>query len=252
MPTNYFDPQLMKRRSLLRSEFREEDIFDQALNIAQPPLYKVGDYTAVYSLCKEKTTSDKGFYSILADRKSTRSFDASAGLSLLELSTLLHYTQGIKQIRGNAFASFRHVPSSGARHPFETYVVIRACEHLPKGIYHYNAMTHQIGHLCEVEDYEALMARLIPMQKFAKKSDVLLIWTIVPFRGEWRYYGDLTYKSMMIDAGHVCQNLYLVADELGLGTCAIANYDQIEVDRVLDLDTQDEFAFYMACVGRKK
>ncbi len=68
-------------------------------------------------------------------------------------------------------------------------------------------------------------------------------------RMEWRY--DLAaHKVIAIDAGHVCQNLYLACTSLGLGTCAIAAYHQEACDELLGVDGEEEFTIYLAPVGR--
>jgi SagB-type dehydrogenase family enzyme len=68
---------------------------------------------------------------------------------------------------------------------------------------------------------------------------------------EWRY--DIAaHKVIAIDAGHVCQNLYLACEAIGAGTCAMAAYDQEGMDKLLRIDGHDEFTIYIASVGRKR
>jgi Nitroreductase family. len=67
---------------------------------------------------------------------------------------------------------------------------------------------------------------------------------------EWRY-GLASYKVIAIEAGHVCQNLYLACEAIGAGICAIAAYDQEKMDELLKVDEQDEIAVYIASVGKK-
>ena len=86
-------------------------------------------------------------------------------------------------------------------------------------------------------------------QKFAGKAAVNFIWTAMPYRTEWRY-DSRAHKVMLIDAGHICQNLYLASEALGLGACAIAAYDQELMDKLSQVDGNDEFVVYMAPVGR--
>lgn len=62
----------------------------------------------------------------------------------------------------------------------------------------------------------------------------------VPERTEWRY-AETSYKVIALDAGHVCQNLYLACEAIGTGTCAIADYNQTLVDELLGVDGYDEF-----------
>ena len=76
-----------------------------------------------------------------------------------------------------------------------------------------------------------------------------MISTAVPRRMEWRY--DLAaHKVIAIDASHVCQNLYLACEAIAAGTCATAAYDQTLMDRPLRTDAVEEFAVYLAPVGK--
>ena len=87
-------------------------------------------------------------------------------------------------------------------------------------------------------------------QAFVARAAVTFLWTAIPARMEWRY--DLAaHKVIALDAGHVCQNLYLACESLGLGTCAIAAYDQEACDRLLGVDGEEEFTLYIAPVGRR-
>jgi hypothetical protein len=51
-------------------------------------------------------------------------------------------------------------------------------------------------------------------------------------------------KVIALDAGHVCQKLYLA--------CAVAAYDQQAMDHILKVDGKDEFTIYLASVGKRK
>jgi SagB-type dehydrogenase family enzyme len=77
----------------------------------------------------------------------------------------------------------------------------------------------------------------------------------MPYRSEWRYSLE-AQKYALLDAGHVCQNLYLACEAIGCGTCAIGAYDQKLADELLDLssepsyDKDNEFVVYAAAVGK--
>jgi SagB-type dehydrogenase family enzyme len=79
---------------------------------------------------------------------------------------------------------------------------------------------------------------------------VVFVWTTIPYRMEWRY-GIAAHKVIALDAGHVCQNLYLACEAVRAGTCAIAAYDQQAMDSLLGVDGVEEFTIYLASVGRK-
>lgn len=55
---------------------------------------------------------------------------------------------------------------------------------------------------------------------------------------------------MLLDAGHLCQNLYIACEALDLVTCAIAAYDQRLVDDLCQLDGENEFIIYLAPVAK--
>jgi len=86
-------------------------------------------------------------------------------------------------------------------------------------------------------------------QTFTGRAAVTFIWTAIPYRMEWRYE-IAAHKVVAIDAGHVCQNLYLACEAIGAGTCAIAAYHQELMDRLLRVDGEDEFTIYLAPVGK--
>ena len=73
--------------------------------------------------------------------------------------------------------------------------------------------------------------------------------TQVPERTEWRY-AEASYKVIALDAGHVCQNLYLACEAIDAGTCAIAAYNQTLADELLGVDGTNEFTVYIAPVGK--
>jgi SagB-type dehydrogenase family enzyme len=66
---------------------------------------------------------------------------------------------------------------------------------------------------------------------------------------EWRY-GLAAHKVILLDAGHVCQNLYLACEAIEAGTCAVAAYNQELMDKLLRIDGKDEFAIYLAVIGK--
>ncbi|MFW6299092.1 MAG: nitroreductase family protein, partial [Bacillota bacterium] len=58
------------------------------------------------------------------------------------------------------------------------------------------------------------------------------------------------YRYIFLDAGHVAQNLYLVAEQIGCGVCAIAAYDDDRLNTLLGLDGEAQFVAYVASLGK--
>lgn len=223
---------------------------DQELNLPQPPLEKgnitdniVKLDTDFLSVIKKNSIVD-----IIQNRKSVRSY-SEKNLSFTELSFLLWATQGVKSIKGNNYATIRTVPSGGARHPFETYLIVDKVDNLKKGIYHYISISHSIEYIGQIEDFNNTVSEIMCDQKFAGRCAVVFLWSVVPYRAEWRYSTG-AHKTILIDVGHVCQNLYIACEAIGCGTCAIASYEQAKSDKILNLDGDREFTIYAATVGK--
>ena len=180
-------------------------------------------------------------------RQSIRQY-SPAPLILSELSALLWATQGVRRILSAATA-LRTVPSAGARHAFETYLAVDHVESLENGLYRYLPFDGQLVQIELDPKIGSKAASACMDQNFVAQAAVTFFWTVIPDRTEWRY--DLAaHKVIALDAGHVCQNLYLACEGIGAGTCAIAAYDQDGCDRLLGIDGEDEFTLYIAPVGK--
>jgi SagB-type dehydrogenase family enzyme len=170
-------------------------------------------------------------------------------LSLEELSYLLWAAQGVHEVWREGVAVRRTVPSAGARHPFETYVVINRVQDVEAGLYRYLSMEHKLCQLYTDPMLANRTAAACHRQGFVSRSAVTFIWTALPYRTEWRY-ALMAPKLVNLDAGHMCQNLYLAATSINAGVCAIAAYNQKEMDMLLGVDGEEEFAIYVAPVGK--
>ncbi|MBD3372167.1 MAG: SagB/ThcOx family dehydrogenase [Candidatus Coatesbacteria bacterium] len=181
---------------------------------------------------------------VIAQRRSRRRF-TDESLTLEELSFLLWSTQGLKRVVKGW--SFRTVPSAGSRHPFETYLLVERVDGLEKGLYRFLPKPHALISLPAAAGLRRRSVVALVGQDF--NPAVTFYWTALPYRTEWRY-SVVSHKVIAIDAGHLCQNLYLAAESLGCGTCAIGAYDQAKADELVGADGTDEFVVYAAPVGR--
>ncbi|RLD00561.1 MAG: hypothetical protein DRI46_07180 [Chloroflexi bacterium] len=243
-----------QNRQFMKSEFAESvhKVSDQAKKVPYPPLQKpvpAGSLPLIDLPDPQGTPLKKpDLTTLLKDRQSWRKFTAES-LSLEELSYLLFASQGLLAVIGDGYASRRTVPSAGARHPYETYLAVNRVEGLSPGTYRYLPLSHQLLPLEETDKLPGLLTAANLGQKFVGKAAVTFSWSCIPYRAEWRYM-DHSHKNMLLDAGHICQNLYLAATALGLGTCAVGAYDQAAMDAIFELDGEDEYTVYLAPVGK--
>lgn len=183
----------------------------------------------------------------IEDRRSIREY-SDEPLTLEELSYLLWCTQGIKKTL-HAGTTLRTVPSAGARHAFETYLLINNVDDLKSGLYRYLAVEHRLLVIDVESDVAERLTKAALGQPIVATSAVTFIWCAVPFRMTWRY-NERGYRYLFLDAGHVCQNLYLAAQAVDCGTCAIAAFLDDDINTLLSLDGKSQFTIYMASVGK--
>jgi len=225
---------------------------DQNRGVPAPPIEKPfkKEDTRIQLPSSDQWPADikkKDFFSVISNRKSRRRF-TSESLRIEELAFLLWSTQGIRQNAGMNPA-FRTVPSAGARHSFETYLLIKCVEGVQKGLYRYLPIKNELLFITDIKDMEEHLTSACFGQRFIATGAVTFVWTTIPYRMEWRY-SLAAHRVILIDVGHVCQNLYLACEAINAGTCAVAAYDQEGVDELLGLDGKDEFAIYLAPVGK--
>ena len=244
---------LTQYRDFLKTTVRERIDFSQtaqSLGAAVPPIEKPCAAGAKrLDLPKPDRSRFKAtcLFDAIAARRSRRAYTGES-ISLGELGFLAWATQGLrgKLTDGRAY---RTVPSAGCRHALETYLLALNVEGLEPAIYRYLPSSHQVVLERNVEGLGSKIAEAAAGQSFLAEASVVFVWTAVPYRMEWRY-GLAAHKAIALDAGHVCQNLYLACEAIGAGTCAIGAYDQEAADAVLGLDGAEEFVIYMAPVGR--
>lgn len=222
---------------------------DQDLKRPQPPLVKAPMTDEKIPLPRdfEGLAMKNDAVSLIRDRRSARVY-TQEDMSLSQLSFLLWATQGVKGLCGKAYATIRNVPCGGARHEFETYLLIRRVAGLQPGAYHYLPMEHALEYLHPVENLEDVISDTLCEQSWAAKANVVFYWSMVAYRAEWRY-GIYAHRIALIDVGHVGQNLYLGCTALGLGTCGIGAFSHDLCSQVFGLDGEEEFIVYTAPVG---
>lgn len=231
---------------------------DQQRGSAPPPVQKPypEDAPRVDLVAPDALTVGGGaLIEAIRGRRSRRSFTPDP-LTLEELSFLLWATQGAARtgegpddLLWSGVALLRTVPSAGARHPFETTLLVRRVDGVTPGLYRYLPLEHQLLWLASDEEVAPAAAAAWGDRGSLATSAVVFIWTAVPYRTVWRY-GPLSAKLIALDAGHVCQNLYLACEAIGCGTCAIGAYDQAAVDKLVGADGEEELTVYLAPVGK--
>ena len=240
------------RQFMKETLYRYLEPSDQRKGLPQPPL-ELG-YDEAQPVIELPAPADLPTYpndlkALTENRRSARRYTEQA-LTLDELSFLLWCTQGVKETV-DTHATLRTVPSAGARHAFETYLLVNDVEGLVPGLYRFLALSHQLAQVKAEAGLADRMAQACLGQFHVKRSAVTFFWAAVPYRMTWRY-GERGYRYLHLDAGHVCQNLYLAAEALGAGVCAIAAFEDEALNRLLGFDGEEQFVIYLATVGKRE
>ncbi|MDX9871742.1 MAG: SagB/ThcOx family dehydrogenase [Clostridia bacterium] len=183
----------------------------------------------------------------IVNRKSLREFSPEK-ISLAELAYLLWCTQGVKENKEGK-VTFRTVPSAGCRHVFNTYLLVQNVEGLKPGLYRYIALEHKLALLNDDAALTGKIADCCVTPMPMKNSAVSFLWTGYIYRMTSRY-GIAGMRFMLLDAGHVCQNLYLSALAVGCGACALGGFKDEEINALLGLD-EEQHTIYIAAVGKE-
>lgn len=237
---------------------------DQKKGVPPPPPQKPypEDAKLVSLVSPEQLTTGKMPLVEAIRRRRSRRVYTDEPFTLEELSFLLWAVQGIRKITprnvgpGNykaltrSRAVLRTVPSGGARHPFETYLLVNRVKGVEPGLYRYLPLENKLC-LLSADPELTRKAHEANYEQYVKNSAVTFIWTAIPYRTEWRY-SILSPKIIAQDSGHMCQNLYLACEAIGAGTCAVGAYDQEKMDKVLGVDSKEEFTIYVAPAGKVK
>ena len=238
------------REFLEKTEYRHLTPSDQKRGVPQPPLQVRLGEGEVVELPDPQGAADGGasLREAIETRRSLREY-SDAPLALAELSYLLWSTQGVSRAIPDR-ATFRTVPSAGARHAFETILMANRVDGLAAETYQYLALEHRLMRLDSSPGLAGRMAEACLGQKMVQDSAATFVWVADRHRMTWRY-GERGVRYLFLDAGHVCQNLYLVAESIGAGACAIGAFDDGRVNELLGLDGFERFVVYLASVGRR-
>ncbi len=257
---DFFD----NNRNFMKSGFDipgREFVSDQERGLPPPPVEKpLNSNLKLIELpsVDKNIIKHNDLYSCFDNRRSRRNYKDKP-ITLEELSFLLWATQGVQKIipayKKTGHITLRPVPSAGGRHSYETYIAVNNVEGLEKGIYIYLPLEHKLAFYHSDDNLSDKLIYAYGGENYQDEAQwlgrapVVFLWACIPYRGEWRYHCE-AHKLMLLDLGHICQNLYLACEGIGCGACAIAGYVQTAFDELLHIDGENEYVVYVAGVGK--
>jgi SagB-type dehydrogenase family enzyme len=167
---------------------------------------------------------------LLQQRRSLREY-SSRPVNLTEVGQLLWAAQGITHSRG-----LRTAPSAGALYPLELYVVAGNVTGLEAGVYHYQIHKHRLVQHVPGDKRKAL-AQAAYMQTWLSEAPVVFVFS-ADYKRTSKKYGKRAKRYVHMEVGHAGQNLFLQAQDLGLGSVVVGAFFDEEVADLLQLPSE--------------
>lgn len=187
----------------------------------------------------------------IVSRKSSREM-TQRQVPAENLAALLHYAYGVSRDNSddiNQPRPFRVVPSAGALYPLEIFFHTVHVQGLEGGLYHYNP-SQNIIRLLKKGDLTSTIAEAMtaPNVSVALNAALTLFITAVFERSVFKY-GERGYRFVLLEAGHVAQNINLVSSAIGLGSLNIGGFFDRPIDDLLGLDGVTHSTVYIVALG---
>jgi putative peptide maturation dehydrogenase len=218
------------------------EAFVVAQGTPPPAFYRTGSASIELPVVQP----DGAVYRMLAARRTTRSFDPSKPLAVDEFALALHQAfgcHGSASTPGGELVSLKRTsPSAGGLHPIEAYPLVTNVDGVEPGLYHYDGELHALELLepLDGDAARALATQFVCGQTYFGDAHVLFLLVARFNRSYWKYRRhQKAYASILLDAGHLSQTLYLVAADLGLGAFVTTVINNAEIDERLGLDGVD-------------
>jgi SagB-type dehydrogenase family enzyme len=183
----------------------------------------------------------------ILNRRSYREYKSSYKIDLDTLSRLLFFTNKIKNRDGSSLNSRRPYPSAGARFPIEQYIIIFNGSDITPGLYHYNVYNHSLESIRTEDSREFFKS--ICNSDWITNSSALVVLSCIPLRTCIKY-NNRGIRYILFEIGHIAQNIMLIAESLGLHTCAIGGFDDKKLAKYLKCEKTDEYPLYLITLGK--
>jgi len=172
---------------------------------------------------------------VLAKRRSVRQFK-DAPMMPGEIAQLAWAGQGITdKTRG-----FRTAPSAGAIYPMQLYFATE------EGLFVYDSAEHSLARRLNMDVRRKLANAALRQQAVMQAGcDIIIAGSVRKVAAK---YGGNARRYLLLEAGHIAQNIVLQAVAMDLGAVTIGAFDKKSAARICRLGKELE-PLYIICVG---
>jgi SagB-type dehydrogenase family enzyme len=196
--------------------------------------------------------TDKNSLIEIMRRRRTNRTSSNYAVSREELGKCLYAGLGIiGEVKGTTgWLPISMTPSGGARNPYEAFILIRRGKDIAEGLYHYSAVDHSLQKL-ETQSPNNISG-LLANQEWTDDMAAIIILVAVLERTMWKYSDPNAYRVVLIEAGHIAQNIMLAATELDLSVCPTAAIAHSRMSKLLQLKGLTQVPIYALTLDKPK
>ena len=167
-----------------------------------------------------------------------------------DLARLLYVSAGITKQRAYPGGEiyFRAAACTGALYEIELYVVSSDLRGLDAGVYHFNPADVSLR-LLRKGDFRGNLAQATAMEPAVAHAPATIICTGTYWRNAWKYQAR-TYRHFGWDNDTLLANMLAVSAASALSAEIVLGFVDVEVNRLLDLDTRREVSLCLVPIGR--
>ena len=199
------------------------------------------------------TGEDKDIYKVLRERRSTRKFDPNKKMTFQEFTKFILFSVGKACINEFNFP-YRTYPSGGAKYPVEINIITQRVEGLKDfHVYRFSGYTNRLYDMeIDVDTKELKDATCASKYDYAEYMDCnIFIFLSTAFERSTCKYGLLGYRLTLLEAGHIGQNLSLVAESMDIGNLPLGGFYEAKINKLLGLKKFGETTLYYYLIGGK-
>jgi len=241
----------MQTKDIYSEEISVEKIraSEELLGSGQAPV-PVKNYPGARTIVFPREECASEFPRVLQERRTWRKF-GNQPITKERVARLLHLSFGVQRwlrIPGGGRFAQKTSPSGGALHPAEAYVLVQKVSGIPRGIYHYDAVGHQLQKIGR-EASPAEMQKMLAGQWWFRGAAIVVFLTAVFHRTQWKYDYPRAYRAVLAEAGHLCQTFCLTATWLGLAPFCTMAFADTRIEKALKVDGISESVLYVMGAG---
>jgi len=231
---------------------QQEAVFLSGRTAAKPApaAWRTNAGLSAVAACPPRRHRPGPLFETIERRRSRRNF-SGAQISLHSLGQCLYGGLGITgfaELPYRPRTPFKNTPSAGGRNPFEAFVLVNAVDGLSPGVHHYSSSEHSLE-LRQPAPPGLRISALMGEQEWLDRA-AAIVFLVAEFQRTMGASGGTgAFGTVYIEAGHIAQNIMLVATDLGLAGVQTNAFLHDQVEALLTVTAPTQAVLYAIALG---